>query len=220
MAITTYSELQSAILYRMGNRSDPALVARVPEFITSCEHEMQRRLKTADMEATATLTTTAGSPSVSLPTGFVKLRRLRLLQGGNYTDLWPVSLGGDKREFSTGTPQAVSIQGSNLIVKPTPDSAYTLIMDYYAKFTPLSDSDTSNWILTGHQDAYIFGALAHGFWATSTIPTRGDMNFQKFLAVMDDINSFDKTKRFGKGKARTDIGWINRDRFNINTGTV
>jgi hypothetical protein len=218
VAITTYAQLQSAILYRMGNRSDAGLTARVPEFITSAEDEMQRRLKTADQEASTTLTTTADTPTVALPTGFISARRIRLLEGGVYTDLWPVSLAGDKTEYVSGRPQAVALQGSNLVVKPTPDGAYSLPMDYYAKFTALSDSNTSNWILASHQDAYVTGGLGHGFLSVGNFE-RGEYYLQKFFAILDDIGDFDKKKRFGQGKARTDLAWINRSSFNINTGT-
>ena len=158
MAIDTYANLQTAILYRLGNRSNATLTSKVPEFIASWEAAMNRRLKTADMEATATLTTTINVSRVSLPTGFTQMRRLRLREGNNapfrFTDIWPVPLAGDKIEYSSGSPVGVSIQGSNLIVKPAPDAAYTLIMDYYARFTQLSDANPTNWILTNNPDAY------------------------------------------------------------------
>ena len=51
MAIDTYANLQTAILYRLGNRSNATLTSKVPEFIASWEAAMNRRLKTADMEA-------------------------------------------------------------------------------------------------------------------------------------------------------------------------
>ena len=72
MALTTYALLQTAIAYRCGNRSDAAFVAAIPEAIALCEAEMQRRLETSDMEATATLTATVGSASITLPTGFAR----------------------------------------------------------------------------------------------------------------------------------------------------
>ena len=78
MAITNYANLQTAILYRLGNRNNATLADKVPEFIASWEAAMNRRLKTADMEATATLTSTANVDTISLPTGFVMMRRLRL----------------------------------------------------------------------------------------------------------------------------------------------
>lgn len=208
MAITNYTNLQTAVLYRLGNRSNATLTAKVPEFIASWEAAMNRRLKTADMEATATLTTTINQASVSLPTGFTQMRRLRLRENDSapftFTDIWPVPLAGDKVEYSTGRPVGVAIQGSNLIIKPTPDAAYTLIMDYYARFTQLSDENTTNWILTNNPDAYELGATAYGYLSTGGLDRYRDWVALAF-AVIEEINDYDEKLRFTNTKARTDV---------------
>jgi hypothetical protein len=208
MAITNYANLQTAILYRLGNRSNATLTAKVPEFIASWEAAMNRRLKTADMEATATLTTTINQSSVALPTGFTQMRRLRLRQGDsapfNFTDIWPVPLAGDKIEYGSGSPVGVSIQGSNLIVKPTPNDAYTLIMDYYARFTQLSDDNMTNWILTNNPDAYELGGTAYGYLSTGGLDRYRDWVALAF-AVIEEINEYDEELRFVNIKARTDV---------------
>ena len=46
-------------------------------------------------------------------------------------------------------------------VFPTPDSTYTLEMVYYSKIVPLTDANTSNWLLEYFPDAYLYGALMH-----------------------------------------------------------
>ncbi len=208
MAIDTYANLQTAILYRLGNRSNATLTSKVPEFIASWEAAMNRRLKTADMEATATLTTTINVSRVSLPTGFTQMRRLRLREGDNapfrFIDIWPVPLAGDKVEYSSGPPVGVSIQGSNLIVKPAPDAAYTLIMDYYARFTQLSDANPTNWILTNNPDAYELGATAYGYLSTGGLDRYRDWRALAF-AVVDEMNDYDHKLRFTNTKARTDV---------------
>jgi hypothetical protein len=208
MAITNYANLQTAVLYRLGNRSNATLTAKVPEFIASWEAAMNRRLKTADMEATATLTTTINQASVSLPTGFTQMRRLRLRENDSapftFTDIWPVPLAGDKVEYSTGRPVGVAIQGSNLIIKPTPDAAYTLIMDYYARFTQLSDDNTTNWILTNNPDAYELGATAYGYLSTGGLDRYRDWVALAF-AVIEEINDYDEKLRFTNTKARTEV---------------
>jgi hypothetical protein len=49
--------------------------------------------------------------------------------------------------------------GTEYEVYPAPDDSYTAEVVYYAKITPLSDSNTSNWLLTLSPDIYLYGAL-------------------------------------------------------------
>ncbi len=218
MAITTFTELQSAVAFRMGNRTDATNTIRIPEYISTAEAEMQRKLKTADQELSTTLTTTANVPTVALPAGFTKPRRIRRLIDGVYTDIWNVSLAGDGQVSTNGRPVVVSIQGANLVIKPTPDGTYSLPMDYWGKFTPLSIAAPVNWILTSHQDCYLYGALAHGFYATGNID-RGDSFLTKFLAIIDDINEDDADKVFGDEVLRTEVSQLNPHRsYNIRAG--
>jgi hypothetical protein len=44
-------------------------------------------------------------------------------------------------------------------VIPTPDTGYTGELTYYGKITALSDSNTSNWLLSYAPDLYLYGAL-------------------------------------------------------------
>jgi hypothetical protein len=222
MAITNYANLQTAILYRLGNRNNATLADKVPEFIASWEAAMNRRLKTADMEATATLTSTANVDTISLPTGFVMMRRLRLRELDSapyrYTDVWPVALIGDKVQFSSGRPQNISIQGSKIVLKPTPSKAWTLIADYYARFTPLSDAAPTNWILDDNQDAYEFGATAYGYLSTGAIARYREW-VQLAFTVIEEINEYDRKLRFTNNKARTDVAAMStrQGRYDVRT---
>ncbi len=212
MAITTYQELKDAGANWL-HRTD--LSERMPEFIALAEAKMNRLLKTAEMEASTTLTATAGVAAVALPSGFVRARRLRIVLGGVYEDVTMVSLAPSLDHGQTGVPQAASIQGANLILKPKPGVSYALALDYLAKFTPLSGEHPSNWILASHPDAYLYGLLAHsapylgadarlGVWA------------QLFLDAMEDINAADAKKRFDLLQMRTDVP-AGRAAYNIAT---
>lgn len=200
MAITTYSELQDAIAKWL-IRTD--LTVRIPDFISLCEATMQRLLTTADMESSTTLSTTASSPLVALPTGFNGVRRLRILLSNYYSDVQIVSLEPSLYDgIEPAPPVVASIVGSNLYLKPIPDGVYSMPLDYYAKFTPLSTSATSNWILTKHPDAYLYGSLLQSapFLNDSRLPIWRD----GFKEVIDQINGDDKRVRFGQMKLRVD----------------
>ena len=60
---------------------------------------------------------------------------------------------------ATGKPKAFSIIGNNIQLRPIPDSVYEIEILYFKHFTALSDSNTTNDMLTHHPDAYLYGAL-------------------------------------------------------------
>ena len=44
---------------------------------------------------------------------------------------------------------------------PKPDSSYTSKINYYKAFDALSDTNTTNYILTSHPAIYLYGSLFH-----------------------------------------------------------
>ena len=159
--ISTYAELQTAVTNWLRRGGDSDLVTRAPELIILCEARFNRDLRHPSMLSQTDLTLTAGTPTIALPTDYLQTRALvtqtnpkRILRYVTPTQLdtnWPIG--------STGIPTEYTIIGANIKLGKTPDSAYTLEHTYYKRITALSDSDTSNWILASHPDAYLYGAL-------------------------------------------------------------
>ncbi len=59
---------------------------------------------------------------------------------------------------ASGKPKYFSITGADLEFYPAPDTSYGIEVIYYATITPLSD-DTTNFLLTNHNDIYLYGTL-------------------------------------------------------------
>jgi len=154
MAITTYAELQTAI----GNWLDHSLfAARVPEFIGLFEAAANRRLRVREQETSTPLTPSAGS--VALPSDYLSWRRVTWT-GANRVDLQyvhPSYLQAAYPSSPLDVPRVFTIEGSTLKVRPVDDTA--LEFDYFRKVPALSDSATTNWLLTVHPDLYLFGSL-------------------------------------------------------------
>jgi hypothetical protein len=220
LSITTKLELVNSVAAWLRR---PSAVSVIPDWITLCEKDMQRRLKVGDQEVYGgTLTTTADNAIVALPTGFTKMRRLRLIQSWGNTDLWPVSLApsDDQNVNFTGPPRAVSVDGSNLSIRPIPDQAYTLSIDYYAKFTPLSTDGSTNWILTDNPDAYLYGTLMHSAPYLGT-DQRLTLWENAYNSAIDGINRADFEKRFAGLQRQTETAMLTTRRgwgYNINRG--
>ena len=158
MAISTYNELKTAIGSWL-HRSD--LTAQYANFIILAESRLTRQLQPRESEVETSLTATPASRYIALPSGFKRPVALWL------TDSTPRLLLTKRRpeeiEYagSTGLPLCWAIDGANIALDVLAQSAFTLTLRYQAAFA-LSDTTTTNYVLTQYPDVYLFGALAEG----------------------------------------------------------
>lgn len=161
MAITNFSELKSAIADTL-NRSD--LTSVIPHFITLAEANFNRNLRTRQMIARSDAS--IDSQYTALPSDFEEMRSF-YLKTNPVTELkfLPIEdmqrMKSDYLESVTGKPKYFSIIGDTVEMLPSPDGAYTAELIYHAKIPVLSDSNTTNWLLTSYPDAYLYGSLIH-----------------------------------------------------------
>jgi len=158
MAISTYAELKTAIASWL-DRED--LTNIIPDFIALTESRHRRDFKIRRMETRVTASTIADTEYYSLPDNYVAMRNIQLNTDPKTSleYLTPEIMDRVKGGSSTGKPKAYSIIGNNFQLRPIPDSVYEIEMLYYKYFTPLSDSNTTNDMLTYHPDLYLYGSL-------------------------------------------------------------
>ena len=158
MAISNYSELKSAIADWL-DRTD--LTDSIPDFITLAETRHRRDFKIRRMETRVTANTIVDSEYYTLPDNFVAMRNIQLNTNPKTSleYLTPEQMDRIHAGSTKGKPKAYSIIGNNIQLRPLPDSVYQIEMLYFKYFTPLSDSNTTNDMLTYHPDAYLYGAL-------------------------------------------------------------
>lgn len=88
-------------------------------------------------------TTVAGTARVNLPTGFTKIRTVRIPDQGMELGLWDLRDIDRTMSTTTGTPTAYALEGVTLRLYPVPNDAYTLDVRYWSTLSPLvSDSDS------------------------------------------------------------------------------
>ena len=201
MAISTFAELKTAAANWL-DRSD--LTDRIPEFIALAEARFNRILRIRDMETVSTaISTTGGTREYSLPTGFVQMKDFHLttdpltplayITPEMMTRLWAGSL--------SGRPEVFTVIADNVRLGPSPDAVYTTSMLYYKTFTALSDSATTNDMLTNNPDVYLYGTLLEAepfimndervqLWATA------------FKQAIDDIQNQDNKDRHSGSQLR------------------
>lgn len=158
MAISTYSELQTAVK-NWSKRAD--LDSMIPDFIRLAELRVNRNMRIRKMETRVTASTVNGQEYYGLPTNFVQMRSFKL-NTSPLTDLdyiTPERMDQVWAGTNTGQPVAYTITGDEVRLGPKPDGVYTMEMLYWQKPAALTDSATTNFMLTANPDALLYGAL-------------------------------------------------------------
>lgn len=149
----TYSELKTAIS-DWTHRADMATPAAT--FVVLAEERLQD-LKLNRFTTSATLTVTAGQTSVALPADYLEGRGLA---GGS----WDWTLCTPEQLIRTaegsGEVHSYAIYGGNLVLPYAPTENLDLTLAYFQTLDPLSDSNTTNWVLTYHPGSYLWLALS------------------------------------------------------------
>lgn len=162
MPLSTYTELKAEIAAWLLRDN---LTARIPTFIQLCEERIKRNLRVREMLQETNLSVTAASPVVSLPSGFLQMRNLRIsgsTANSPVLQLRPAAALRDENTAS-GTPRFYAYNDTTLLLSPTPSAAMTLIAEAYIMPTALSDSNAANTILLNYPSLYLQGSLAEGF---------------------------------------------------------
>lgn len=158
MTIASYSELLDEIDAWL-DRSD--LTARIPTFIRLFEARMNRRLRVPDMETTVTTTLEADETTYALPDDFLGMKSIFVDSSPDrvLVAMTPANIRATYPYATSGLSGAYAIEAGNIILAPPPGSGDTLTMTYYAEIPALTESNTTNWLLDGHPDAYLYGTL-------------------------------------------------------------
>lgn len=160
MALDTYANLKTAVLDWM-TRAD--LSGNVADWITLAEARLNRELNPVEVDQS--LTGTAGSREIDLSSySIVEALDLYLIDGtGDETTLT------QKHDFArSATSDEPSfwdyyqhVSAGKIIFDCLLDQAYTFRFRYRQRFA-LSDSATTNWLLTNHSDVYLAAVLVWG----------------------------------------------------------
>lgn len=165
-AITDYSTLKTAIGSWMFDRSD--LTTVYDDFIDNFEARINygtdedgpfpsKPLRVSAMVTSSDVTLSSGAGS--MPANFLEVirvtaktdprRKLEYASADWLDEAYPTTDSGD--------PSFYTILGSSLIVRPVTTSSVEV--QFYRTVPALSDSNTTNWLLTASPNAYLYGSL-------------------------------------------------------------
>ncbi len=186
MALGNYSELVASVSGWL-NRTDAA--ARIPDFILLAEERMNRALRVRQMEVSLTPTTIA-SNVIAVPAGTVGVKTL-WITGRQDDPLLARTYEFILTQGTQGVAKGWAWLGDNFYFDGPGDAAGVL----YQAIPALNGTNTTNWLLTEHPSAYLYGALAEAFdWARND--KERDRWKGRFEAVLADIGGTDMRDRF------------------------
>ena len=160
MAITNYTELKSTVADWL-NRTD--LSAVIPSFITLAESYFNQEERLRNQKSIVRAIATFNAEYEALPGDYLEMLNLSNQTTVPFQKVQFLSLNqwdDYKRDFTTlQVPKYYTIVGNQLQLLPIPGSDITAEMVYYSKIQSLSDSNTTNWLLTNHPEVYLYGTL-------------------------------------------------------------
>ena len=164
MAVTTYSELVTALDGAAGYLHRTDLTARIPDFIELAESEINSDLKLLLQETEATLTATIGSRFMPVPTRFGTPLALWCTTFSPRVELLYINATELPVSNSTGSSQFYTVDGAFIATENKADIAHTYLIRYSQSVdlaTTLTNVVMSNW-----PKIYLFGSLLQSIGVT------------------------------------------------------
>lgn len=199
MALTTYAQLQNAVL-SFTHRSaitDAVSADMIPDLIRLGELWIFRKAQTREMETALSVTLSSGIGTI--PTDYTGLkharidgsptRYLRQMPSAWIYENYPLRSSDTK-------PSYIAVDGSQFIFGPFPDSDYTVKGIYYAKPTTIASS--ANALFLANPDLYIYAAIC-----AAEPYLKNDKRLPMWMAmrnqIMDDVNEETDEDEYGGG---------------------
>jgi hypothetical protein len=157
MAITTYAELKSAIADFL-DRQD--MTTAIPTLISAAEARISRDLSHWKQEKR--VNTAFDERYELVPNDMIEAVSLQHSDGGRILMMSATEMQ-DRRgatENQVGKPTSVRLTAGQFELYPTPDEAYNVTLLYRARIPALTDTVTTNWLLTDAPDVLLFASLA------------------------------------------------------------
>ena len=206
MALNSYSALKTSIANWL-NRTD--LTTEIEDFIVLAEKDFNSKLRIRKMISESSITINA--ETVALPTGFLQIRDFFITEGGtkhSLTFMTPSQMDQIKGSSTSGMPEVYTILGDNFRFAPIPSGSYAGTLNFYKEFDPLSDSNTSNFILTSHPAIYLYGSLYHAANFLGGVEPRLIQQWQQMYATaLERLERNDREDQFSGSplQIRTDV---------------
>lgn len=196
MALANYAAVKTAVADEL-NRTDLSDTT-LSLWIGLAEEQAEARLVDEGPVRQMMLRSdaTINSEYIAIPNDFIAARAFYLTGSLNPLEFVdPEEINRRKALYpnETGDPQVWALVGSEFRFWPwASGGSYSGELTYWQKIPVLSDSNTTNWLLTAHPSAYLYGALAQ---SGGYLKTDATGYLTAFQAVLSLIIAADKLAR-------------------------
>jgi hypothetical protein len=199
-SITDYASLKTEVGSWI-NRSD--LATTITGLVQLGEMRVYRDLRIRQMETA--LSGTISSGVLAVPSGYVEMKYL-YVSGSPGVKLQRKDSEWIYANYPTRSadskPMFFAREGTNFVFGPYPDSAYTLTGSYYKRLDALSDSNTTNWLITDAPDLILFATLCEAApWLMND--ERVALWEKKYDQIMRRIQRNDEQEEFSGSPLQT-----------------
>lgn len=226
MALSTYSELQTAVRDELEIDTSGLAATAIVDAITRAEAKINRRTRLREAEKLSTVvyeaaTTAIENRLIALPTGFVEMINLRFKKSSETDDKYEQAQYVDARViaryYTTSTEGAMYYTlRDQLEISRSVAQEHEIMMHYLKKWDIANDS--TNWLLTNYPDVYLYGALAE-----CEMHVRNDERVVLWKAyfdnAIDELNNLDQQSRDDVQLDVSELAYVSRrEIFSIQTG--
>lgn len=210
MAISTFAELTSSAQSWLHRSGETGLSDFIEEFLELAEDRINADFLRAGgigpMETSSDLTISA--QRVNAPTRYAGIRNLYISGDPNkkLDYIPPESFYSKFLSTEAGTPVAFTVEGDQslsdpfvFVFGPTPSQTFTGKLLYWQRFEPLSDSNTTNWLLSNARGLLLYGILIEAAAFFQKPPVYLLQWSQMYDDLMDQIIGADKTAKYPAG---------------------
>jgi hypothetical protein len=166
------------------NRRDNT-AALTETFMQNSLLRTQRKLRIPAMEASTVFTIPSNYTGLQIPNDFLEL--IALSDPANATELTRTSLQNAMRYalILGELPRVFARQAGKWVIGPTPTTATTIQIDYYALFGTLAADGDTNVITDVMPDGIVYGALSLA--CDYYLDKRHDVFEQRYLSIRDGV---------------------------------
>ena len=209
MALALVSDLRTSITSWLYGRSD--IAAQADDFIKLAESSINYgirdpatgqtvKLRTRNMETTTTITPDSNGQA-TIPTDYLEFRQVTSTDNPRRNlNLIAPSFAEERYGYrESDLPDSFAIIGTKIHLYPV--STTEIELTYYAKVPALSDSNTSNWLLTAYPNIYLDGSLYHASRWLRNNDADMAMFLTSFVAGMQTLSDSDTSGRWSRASS-------------------
>lgn len=174
------------------------------DFILLAEKSINKGLQLRENETRATSVPNLDDRFIVLPTDFLEMRSIRIQDGNYFYDMFYRTPEAMRILSTAGRPYFFTIN-SKIEFDRIPDKDYTFEMTYYVGLTALSETKSTNNVLTKYPELYLYGALAalHRYARDEETASYYDSIFHQKMA---EANAEQSRGRYGPSPAMSSEG--------------